>query len=166
MADMRIALAIVALLALAAPERAAADIGVLGSDGRRVQVGERVTVRIGCGGCPRSGLALPVALVPAGHTGRHPCRGTSCASASVGPPTGPPYVPVGVARPGRVSDVSRLQFDVPKARRGLYAYVVYCAPCLPGPRGSLIGHPSARYPSANAPRHGDYRGFIRIKPPS
>ena len=152
--------------ALVGAASARADIGVLRSDPATATPGERASVAIGCGGCPPRGLALPVALVPAGHTGDHPCRGTSCARASMGPPLGSPYIPLGVARPAHPPGVNRLEFNVPAAEPGRYTYVIWCGPCWPGRDGSLIGHPSARYPAANAPRPRDYRGFLRIEPPS
>jgi hypothetical protein len=162
---MRVVIALVLLLALSGPDGAAADIGILGDEDDHARAGEPVRVRIACGGCPMSGLALPVALIPAGHTGGHPCRGTSCAASSIGPPAEPPYISVGIARPGREPTVSNLRFATPDAQPGLYAYTVYCGACLPGRRGSLIGHPTAHPPSANAPRPADYQGFITIEPP-
>ncbi len=163
---MRIVFSIALAAALVGAASARADIGVLRSDPAAAAPGERASVAIGCGGCPLEGLALPIALVPAGHTGEHPCRGTSCARASSEPPLGPPYIPVGVARPGHPPGVNRLEFDVPEAEPGRYAYVIWCGPCWPGRDGSLIGHPSARYPAANAPRPRDYRGYLTIERPA
>jgi hypothetical protein len=146
------------------PAPATADIGVVDSDPLSSPPGQRAALTIGCGGCPAEGLALPVALVPAGRTGAHPCRGTSCAHASAAPPADPPYLPIGVARPGRRPDLSRLRFTVPEAEPGLYAYVAWCGPCLPGQPGSLIGAPSSGHRAANAPSPHDYRGYLRIEP--
>jgi hypothetical protein len=161
---VRLALVIAVGVALLGAASARADIGVLGSVPQSAAPGDRATVDIGCGGCPAQGLAMPVALVPAGHTGARPCRATSCARRSTAPPAGAPYVPIGVARPGHPRDVSTLAFTVPDAEPGRYAYVVWCAPCLPGRAGSLIGGPSALHPAANAPSPHDYRGYLRIEP--
>lgn len=158
----------VGLIAVLGPCAAAAgaDIVVLGERHVVGAPGEQVSVSIGCGGCPAAGDELPVVLVPAPSGSReHPCRGTSCAATSFGPPTAPPYLPLGVATPGLRPDVSRLSYLVPNAAPGLYKYVIYCGGCWPGRRGSLVGHPSAHVPVA--PAADFYAGnYLRIRPRS
>ncbi len=151
------------LISLLGPATARADIVVIGERHAVGAPGEQVSVSIGCGGCPAAGLELPVALVPAPSGSReHPCRGTSCANTSLGPPAVPPYLPLGVATPSLRPGVSRLSYLVPNAAPGLYKYVIYCAPCWPGRLGSLVGHPSAHVPMA--PEDDLYAGnYLRIR---
>jgi hypothetical protein len=68
------------------------------------------------------------------------CRPISCTLVSVGAPLGRPYIRLQGVVWGRSDVVSpRVRFRVPRVKAGRYRLVIYCEPCQPGPRGSLIG---------------------------
>ena len=64
-----------------------------------------------------------------------------------------------------MGDVSRLRFEIPSARPGLYNYVIWCGPCYPGKGGSLIGHPGAKHPRTPRPGPRAYPQVLRIERP-
>jgi hypothetical protein len=133
-------------LALLTPPPATADVGVSGLSAEAAQPGDSVAVRVACGSC-RANASFPVSLVPAGRAPKpHRCgRNALCPPMSAGPPQLPPYRFLGRTEPvtadgARREEIaeSQLRFRVPDVRPGLYAFVVFCAGCAPGPRGSLI----------------------------
>lgn len=158
--------------ALVGARPASADIGIESVTRTSGVPGDRVDLLIGCGGCgPRT--HLPISLLPAGDSpGRHPCRGTSCATRAPAPPASAPYVPLGTAvplggglrlarrlgleipapvrrrGPGAIREYvasgNRLRFRIPDADPGLYTYVIFCCGLSPPGGGSLIGHPQRR----------------------
>ena len=111
----------------AAPARA--DIAVY-LDRWQARPGERV--RATSGAFYLSLYLAPTAKVPEPHScydGRAVCRPTS-----LGLPRRPGWVWLGRFFPSRPS----FHFRVPAVRAGAYRAVVYCPPCVRGPRGSLI----------------------------
>jgi hypothetical protein len=156
--------AALASLALVAtnPGVAKADIGVVGVSPRAAQPGREVELTVGCGACkaayivngpahpPRDFPAFLVPLARAPQAG--PCsdgRSGLCAPTWLGPPSRPPFVALGRARPTfRERDLARiprpryrLRFGVPAVAPGRYALVLYCGVCANGPQGSLITDP-------------------------
>jgi hypothetical protein len=122
------AVALLALLALAAP--ASADVGV-----------ELLTTTARPGAIIRISVfapaSMPLYLVPASRASQpHRCRnGAICEPSSVGPPDHAPYA--------RVRPLSRrgvvVRVRVPVAlRSGRYRAVLYCESCYRGVSGSLI----------------------------
>jgi hypothetical protein len=126
-------LALVALVALAAPVVASADVTV-SLDRASARPGQ--VVRATSSSCCYLSLYLvPATRVPQPHS----CRMrngvmATCEPWSVGPPHRRGWVWLGRFFPKRSSFV----FHVPPVRPGLYRPVIYCAPCYRGPRGSLI----------------------------
>jgi hypothetical protein len=156
-----VALASLALLATD-PGVARADIAVVGVNPRTAKPGQEVELTVGCGACkaayitngpahpPRDFPAFLVPLARAPQAG--PCpdgRSGLCAPTSLGPPSRPPFVALGRARPtfreralARIPRPRyRLRFGVPSVAPGRYALVLYCAVCVDGPQGSLITDP-------------------------
>jgi hypothetical protein len=138
---------------------AASGVGLTGLSRTSASPGDRVVLRVGCGGpCPLKST-YPVSLVPVKEAPQpHRCTIRSqklprrlrenalCAPEAEGPPHRSPYVFLGrtsgatpllpsVRPPG---SKSHLRFRVPRVAPGRYAYVIFCAQCARGPRGSLI----------------------------
>jgi hypothetical protein len=119
----------VSLAALILVAVARADIGVR-LDRSSGRPGERVRATSGP-------LYLSLYLAPASSVPRrHSCRDGAaiCEPTSLGPPNRRGWVWLGRFFPRRPS----FQFRIPDSQPGVYRPVVYCAPCVPGPRGSLI----------------------------
>jgi hypothetical protein len=116
---------------------ARADIAVTGVNPASGVPGEKVTLRIGCGGCPPRGLRLPVSLVPLDDRPLpYPCRPNAlCRPRAASPPKHPPFIFL-----GRTTRTHRLRFQIPDTAPGVYAFVIYCASCQRGPGGSLIAN--------------------------
>jgi hypothetical protein len=137
---------VVALAAvLAAAKPAAADVGVDSVSPHAAGPGDTVTLRIYCGGCT-PGMSFPISLVPAAERPRpEPCGSHAlCTPASSGAPTDPPFISLGRSDPAsrhasRGCCLSGLRFEVPEVEPGRYAFVIYCAACHAGPKGSMIG---------------------------
>ena len=115
---------------LAGATAASADIGVR-LDRTSGRPGERVRA-------DSDALYLSLYLAPAAAVPwPGPCRAGSsamCLPTSLGPPHRAGWVWLGRFFPSRAS----FHFRVPQVEPGQYRAVVYCAPCVPGPRGSLI----------------------------
>lgn len=86
---------------------------------------------------------LPLYLVAAKDAPPlHSCRlrngsPATCPTTSLGPPDGAEYHRVGTLNVRHANTV-HLSFRVPRLAPGRYVYVMYCGPCIRGPRGSLI----------------------------
>jgi hypothetical protein len=107
---------------------AQADIGVE-LDKTRARPGERVRAT----GDPffLSLYLAPESTVPPFR----PCRnGSLCYATSLGPPKRKGWIWLGRFFPKRAT----FHFRVPGVLPGRYRPVVYCAPCVRGPRGSLV----------------------------
>jgi hypothetical protein len=120
---------------------AEADIGVQAVSPTVVEPGDGVILKVACGGCPLGGLSLPVSIVPVAQAPEYrPCRANAlCSPTARKPPGEPPFRFIG--RTGRASS---LRFAVPQLRPGRYVFVIYCGPCWPERRGSLISDPQDR----------------------
>jgi hypothetical protein len=89
---------------------------------------------------------FPVSLVPLARAPEpFPCHGREglCPPATKGPPRRSSFVFLGSVRPDRRSSTRyihryRFRFDVPDVAPGNYAFVLWCAGCYEGRRGSLI----------------------------
>jgi hypothetical protein len=129
-----IAMVVVAAVLVAAPA-AKGDIVVVGVDPPRGEPGEIVDLRVGCGGCPRRGLRLPVSLVPMAERPLPERCGHNalCSPRATEPPSDPPFTNL-----GRTNRAGHLRFTVPNASPGAYAFVIFCASCYSGEGGSLI----------------------------
>jgi hypothetical protein len=127
-----IALTAAVLAPGATPGEADADIGVRLVKPAAARPGAFVELTIFCGGCRRT-LNLPISIIPVADAPRtRDCPRGTCGPTAASPPRTRPYVFVGIARP------YRLRFRVPQVAPGRYAFVIFCAPCVRGPRGSLI----------------------------
>ena len=128
------------LAAAAVVAAARADIGLVSISRTSGRPGDRIIARFG--GYDREWPRMPVYLVPAGRAPhRAPCddlvAGAVCEARVAKPPGGTPYTLLGrihYAPPTR----GRFRFRVPRVASGVYAFLVYCAPCYKGPGGSLI----------------------------
>ena len=84
---------------------------------------------------------MPVLMIPAWLAPRrYSCRGDAvCEPYSVGAPSRRPWIRLG-RMSGHVLPVTfgTIRFRVPRVAPGRYKVFVYCEPCYPGPRGSLI----------------------------
>ena len=128
---------------------ASADIGVVGLNPHFARPGERVDLTVGCGACPAD-TSFPISLVPVEKSPRpHPCgENAVCYPTALRPPGEPPFVFLGTTSGGRAllptvdppGSKSDLRFAVPKIDAGRYAFVVFCADCVRGPRGSLLAN--------------------------
>jgi hypothetical protein len=130
-------LAVVGSATIAMTTAAEADVGV---DRVRPNVGapgDIVDLRVACGGCPPSGLRLPVSVVRAARAPEpEPCgENVLCTPGAPDPPRLPPFRFLG--RTGGNAN-SHLRFAIPDVKPGTYAFVVFCEPCRRGPSGSLI----------------------------
>jgi hypothetical protein len=119
-------------LALVVAPGARADIGVR-LDRTSGRPGEWVVAQ-------SAPLTLPLYLVPSSivppATSCH--NGTAiCEPTSLGAPRRPGWTWLGRFFPTR----PRFRFRVPSVAPGPYRPVIYCAPCVPGPRGSLLAGP-------------------------
>jgi hypothetical protein len=136
-----LALVLFASAGLVAARPAAADIGVFGVKPAIAAPSASVDLTLYCGGCP-AGMELPVALVPAARAPMHRrCGDAICSPTALGIPRSSPFVYLGqpAVQPSRRWPAKApLRFSVPRLRRGVYVFVVYCAGCVRGPRGSLI----------------------------
>jgi hypothetical protein len=106
-----------------------ADIGIK-LDRTHARPGERVRATSGA-------FFLSLYLAPASTVPRPRwCRGGSaiCEPTWLGPPKRTGWIWLGRFFPSRPS----FHFRVPAVPPGIYRPVVYCAPCVRGPRGSLI----------------------------
>ncbi len=137
-----------ALLAIAGPftSGAAGDVGVVAQSTRVAKPGEMVQVRVACGFCD-DGAEFPVSMVPlAQYPAPYPCGNNAlCRPGTRKPPRRFPYVFLGKtesvpapAKWGSVRADSVIRFRTPEVEPGRYAFVVYCGPCMRGPKGSLI----------------------------
>jgi hypothetical protein len=142
------------------PVGAEADVGIERVSRRAGEPGQQVVLTVACGGCKAASIVngpahpprdFPVLLVPSARVPRSgPCPGDGerCAPSSLGPPRGDPFVLLGKAKPTfRERDLARtpvpryrLRFRIPEVEPGSYAFVLYCASCYRGPRGSLIAY--------------------------
>ena len=130
---------LVAGLLIAAPT-VTADTGVVSISPHFARPGERVDLMVGCGACPAD-ANFPVSLVPVAKTPRlHPCAENAVCEPTVRqPPRERPFVLLGSASASRAL---LLRFSVPDIEPGHYAFVLFCASCVRGPRGSLIADTS------------------------
>jgi hypothetical protein len=137
---------LLAVLLIAAPA-AMADVGVVSVDPKAAGPGEGVNLTVGCGACSAE-ASFPVSLVPVASAPRpHPCgENAICLPTAAVPPRESPFVFLGSTSGGRplysgadpVGSKSDLRFGVPELAPGRYAFVVFCASCVRGPRGSLL----------------------------
>ncbi|HEX6700300.1 MAG TPA: hypothetical protein VF101_06165 [Gaiellaceae bacterium] len=133
-----IALSLIGLATVASTARS--DVGLISIDRTSGRPGDRVVARFG--GYDRQWPRMPVYLVPARRSPqRAPCLGIDpravCEARVPRAPKGVPYTFLGrihYAPPAR----GRFRFRVPRIAPGLYALLVYCAPCYKGPGGSVI----------------------------
>jgi hypothetical protein len=119
---------IVLVLAFLLVPPAGADIGVISVSRTSARPGDLVVVRFG--GYANEWPRMPAYLVPS-------ARATGTAVFVRSAPRGWPYVFIGrihYAPPAR----GRVRFRVPRVPSGTYHFVVYCAPCIRGPGGSLV----------------------------
>jgi hypothetical protein len=135
-----------ASMGLLPPSLASADVGVVGLHPKAAKPGERVDLRLGCGFCS-PGARFPISLVPVAQAPRpYPCgENALCTPAAAAPPRRHPFVFLGRASGDRTIGAGRssvteshLRFLIPNVKPGLYAFVIFCADCRRGPRGSLI----------------------------
>lgn len=119
---------VIGLLALVLPTEARADITVR-LNHWNARPGDQV--RATSGAFYLSLYLAPAEAVPPLHECR---RGAICRPTSLGPPRRRGWIWLGRFFPGRPSFL----FRVPRVAPGLYRAVVYCPPCVKGPRGSLI----------------------------
>jgi hypothetical protein len=137
-------LALIGLLPLATSARA--DVGLISIDRTSGRPGDRVVARFG--GYDRQWPRMPVYLVPARRSPQPaPCLGIDpravCETRVPRAPKGAPYTFIGRIHYGPPTR-GRFRFRVPRLSPGLYALLVYCAPCYKGLGGSVIDT-SARF---------------------
>jgi hypothetical protein len=132
---------------LIAASAARGDVGVVSVDPKAAGPGEGVNLTVGCGACSAE-ASFPVSLIPVKSAPRpHPCgENALCNPTAAGPPRDGPFVFLGSTSGGRplysgadrVGSKSDLRFGVPELVPGGYAFVIFCASCVRGPRGSLL----------------------------
>lgn len=133
---------LLASLGLLAPTPATADVGVTGLSPKVSRPGEQVDLQIACGFCS-PGERFPISLVPLARAPEpFPCRRNAlCTPAATAPPRRDPFAYLGLTGPGRALGAgtqSHLRFRLPDVEPGVYTFVIFCAGCYRGPRGSLI----------------------------
>lgn len=143
---MRGALALLMVVALVVPCAARADIGIIKLTPTAARPGDAVTIVVAGYLGPRPWRPMPVVMIPAKLAPKEvPFRGgfrSPIARRSELRP--PPYRVVGAVRNWRPRDETgvnargELRFRLPPVRPGRYVFALFCAPCWPGPRGSLI----------------------------
>jgi len=108
----------------------------------------RGTCMLGTRGAPPP-RSFGVSLLPVARVPKNGCG--ACPPRSQAPPDRAPFTLLGRATPppggnDPTAGTPRylLRFEVPDLRPGLYAFVVHCEACLPGPSGSLITYPVLR----------------------
>jgi hypothetical protein len=116
------------LVFLVAVTPANADIGVLSVTRTSARPGDVVVVRFG--GYTREWPRMPAYLVPS-------ARAPGAAAFVRAAPTRWPYAFIGRVHFAPPT-LGRLRFRVPRVPSGTYHFVVFCAPCVRGPGGSLV----------------------------
>jgi hypothetical protein len=136
-----VALALAILASAIAPSTAAADVGRFAVHPRAVVPASIAELTFAAAWAQR----FPVSLVPLARVPPpYPChRDGLCEPAALAPPRRRPFRLLGSVRPdrrhsGRYIYRYRFRFRVPHLEPGAYAFVLFCAGCYRGPRGSLI----------------------------
>jgi hypothetical protein len=137
---------------------AAADVGRFDIRPRAAAPGSTVELSFAAAWQQR----FPISLVPLARAPEpFPCRGGEglCTPGTLAPPRRPPFVFLGSVRPDPHSGSRyiyryRFRFVVPDAKPGAYVFVLWCAGCFEGRRGSLI--------ASALPSGGPKAGVLRI----
>jgi hypothetical protein len=143
---MRRAAAVAVVVALVVTGAARGDIGIRELTPRTARAGDLVTVVAAGYLGPRPWQPMPVVMIPAKLAPKpRPVPGGFGSPIARRSDLRPPrYRIVGAVSTWRPRDDTGvnargvLRFRLPPVRPGRYVFALFCEPCRPGPRGSLI----------------------------